>query len=69
MKLFSRPQVFWREACALDGSATPYVFQRILIFGAFAALVALVDSATGHRPEIEVAVAPYEVAGAALGSV
>ncbi|RUL89479.1 bestrophin family protein [Tautonia sociabilis] len=67
MKLFSRPQIFWREACTLDGSATPYVFQRILIFGGFAAAVAFVDSATGHRPEIEVAVAPYEVAGAALG--
>lgn len=67
MRLFSRPQGFWSEVCALDGSATPHVFQRILIFGAFATLVMLVDSATGHRPEIEIAVAPYEVAGAALG--
>lgn len=67
MRLFSKPQIFWQEAIALNGSVTPYVFQRILIFGAFSSLVLAVDTATDHRPEIEIGVAPYEVAGAALG--
>ncbi len=67
MRLFSKPQIFWQEVIALNGSVTPYVFQRILIFGAFSSLVLAVDTATDHRPEIEIGVAPYEVAGAALG--
>lgn len=67
MRLFSRPESFWRDAVALNGAATPYVFRRVLVFGIFAALVLGVDVALNHEPEIEIAVAPYEVAGAALG--
>ena len=67
MRLFNKPMAFWQEAVALDGSASPFVFQRVLIFGAFAGLVLAFDTAMGHKPEIEIGVAPYEVAGAALG--
>ena len=67
VRLFSKPKVFWQEAVALNGSASPFVFQRVLIFGAFAGLVLAFDTATGHKPEIEIGIAPYEVAGAALG--
>lgn len=66
-RLFSKPDSFWRDAVALNGAATPYVIRRVLVFGAFAALVLAVDVALNHKPEIEIAVAPYEVAGAALG--
>lgn len=67
MRLFSRPENFWQDAVALNGAATPYVIRRVLIFGAFAGLVLGVDILLNHKPEIEVAVTPYEVAGAALG--
>ena len=67
MKLFSKPKTFWQEAVALNGSASPHVFQRVLIFGAFALLVLIFDYANDHKPEIEIGVAPYEAAGAALG--
>lgn len=67
VKFYSKPDGFWRDAVALNGAATPYVIRRVLIFGAFAALVLGVDAALDHKPELEIAVAPYEVAGAALG--
>lgn len=67
MRLFVKPDRFWRDAVALNGAATPYVVRRVLIFGAFACLVLGVDYALDHKPEVEIAVAPYEVAGAALG--
>ena len=43
VKFYSKPDGFWRDAVALNGAATPYVIRRVLIFGAFAALVLGVD--------------------------
>lgn len=67
MPILTKPESFWKDAVALNGAATPYVIRRVLIFGAFATLVLGVDIAMDHKPEIELGVAPYEVAGAALG--
>ena len=67
MRLLAKSDNFWRDAVALNGAATPYVVRRVLIFGAFAGLVLGIDHALDHKPELEIAVAPYEVAGAALG--
>ena len=69
MVLFTKPGDFWRDASSLVGSATPHVFRRVIVFGLFAALVVAVDIASGHSPELEIEVAPYEVAGAALGLI
>jgi putative membrane protein len=62
-----RPGRFWRDAFALQGSMTRHVLGRILIFGAFATLLCGFDLIGHHSPEMEVGLAPYEVAGAALG--
>ena len=69
MNMFRKPGDFWRDALAISGSATPHVFRSVLVFGLFAALVVAVDIASGHSPELEIEVAPYEVAGAALGLI
>lgn len=66
MPLINRPGNFWREVIALKDSATPQVLHRVLIFGAFAALVYALDHAMGHRPELEIGLTTYEVLGAAL---
>lgn len=67
MRVFSKPDDFWRDAFALNGAATPYVIRRVIAFGLFAALVLAVDLGLNHSPEMDLAIAPYEVAGAALG--
>ena len=67
MNIPDRAWQFWRDAFAVNGSVTLDVLRRILAFGGFATLVCVTDRLTHHRPELEVAVAPYEVAGAALG--
>ncbi|OJW07472.1 MAG: hypothetical protein BGO49_26265 [Planctomycetales bacterium 71-10] len=67
--MFRKPGDFWRDALAISGSATPHVFRSVLVFGLFAALVVAVDIASGHSPELEIEVAPYEVTGAALGLI
>lgn len=60
---------FWREAFALRGSVTPRVIPDVLAVGAVAAGVAvaawLAEARFGVRLGLEVA--PFEVAGAALG--
>lgn len=64
----SHRSAFWREALAVQGSVTPYVAPRVLIFGAFSVLVTvlvpLVRDATGVDLSFEVT--PYEIAGAVL---
>ena len=40
---------------------------RLFLFGVFASLVCGTDWIGHHRPELEVGITPYEVAGAALG--
>lgn len=49
-----------------DGSATPAVWWRVLIFGAIAAVVTFVEL-NPRMPNLAVEVAPYEIAGAVLG--
>jgi ion channel-forming bestrophin family protein len=60
---------FWREAFALSGSATPHVFPNVLLFGVIAAAIDgsawLLERAFGIGLGLEVA--PFEIAGAALG--
>ena len=60
---------FWREACALQGSITPHVFPNVVIFGLFAAVVCIVANLVDRwfQVQIELEVAPFEIAGAALG--
>lgn len=62
-------KTFWREALALNGSATLRVYPNVLIFGALSAVicsvVCLIEEWTSVR--LELAVAPFEIVGAALG--
>ena len=63
------PRGFWREAVALRGSATPRVLASVFVFGALALLVwqaaRYAEREFGIGLVLEVA--PYEIAGAALG--
>ena len=60
---------FWRDAFALHGSITPRVLPHVLTFGLLAAAVCglawAAERAFAVRLGLEVA--PYEIAGAALG--
>jgi putative membrane protein len=60
---------FWQEALALAGSVTPRVVRDVALFGLAAGLVTLAarlaERWAGVRLGLEVA--PYEIAGAALG--
>ena len=60
---------FWREAFALRGSATPHVLADVAIFGVIAAAVCALAWWIEHQFGLYVGieVAPYEIAGAALG--
>ncbi|MDR3632359.1 MAG: bestrophin family ion channel [Isosphaeraceae bacterium] len=58
---------FWRSAYAFRAAAPPIVFWRVFIFGAYAFLVCGNDWVGHHHALLEVGLAPYEVAGAALG--
>lgn len=62
------PNSFWREACALEGSVTPRVLPHVLTFAVMALVVAVVSWQIEQHLgiTIEMAVAPYEIAGAAL---
>lgn len=60
---------FWRDAFAWQGSITPLVVPNVVAFGLLATAVCavawLVESVYGVRMGLEVA--PFEIAGAALG--
>lgn len=60
---------FWTEAFAIQGSVTPFILPQVLIFGAVAALITWAAWALESRYGILIAlqVAPFELAGAALG--
>lgn len=62
-------QGFWQEALTLEGSVTPLVLGQVVVFGLIAGAIALTgwiaDVRFGYR--LSLAVAPYELAGAALG--
>ena len=65
-----RPRVlpfsFLRNALSIEGSAAPLVAGRVAMFGFWAFLMALIHRSK-YLPDLNIAVAPYEVAGAALG--
>jgi putative membrane protein len=56
---------FWSEAFALKGAVTRQILRNVLIFTLFSLGVCLLNAAI--HPNLAVDVAPYEVAGAALG--
>lgn len=60
---------FWREAFAFQGSVTPYVLPRVFVFGLVATVIVvlswLLENLCNWKISLEVA--PYEIAGAALG--
>ena len=56
---------FWVEAFSIKEGVPPYVFRESLIFTLIAAGVFVLDKLT--KPDLGVDVAPYEVAGVALG--
>jgi putative membrane protein len=58
---------FWRDALALRGAVGLPVLGRLVVFGLFATVLCGFDLIGHHSPEMEVGLAPYEVAGAALG--
>jgi predicted membrane chloride channel (bestrophin family)/carbonic anhydrase len=60
---------FWREAFALQGSITPHVLPNVLVFGLIAAAICQVAwlSKWLYQVSIGLEVAPFELAGAALG--
>ncbi|WP_337177064.1 bestrophin family ion channel [Paludisphaera sp.] len=66
MRSRDKELLFWVEVFGVQGSAVPLILLRVLIFGAFAALVTLIDDAA-HGMSLHVGVGPHEVAGAALG--
>jgi ion channel-forming bestrophin family protein len=61
-----RQASFWIEAITIQGSATPLVLGRVAMFGVIALVVTAIDRYE-HLPNLGIDVAPYEVAGAALG--
>jgi putative membrane protein len=60
---------FWRDALAIEGSITPHVLPHVVAFGAISGAIVglahLEEQLWGVRLALEVA--PYEIAGAALG--
>jgi putative membrane protein len=68
MKLFQKPEKFWTEINQIEGSVTPYVIMRTLVFGLISLLVTIVEMHPTF-PRVSVPVAPYEILGAALGAL
>lgn len=67
--VFDDPRGFWREAFAWQGSVTPLVIPYVLTFGMIATAVCAVawleERLSGVTIGLEIA--PFEIAGAALG--
>lgn len=67
--VFDDRRKFWREAFAWQGSVTPLVIPYVLTFGLFATAVSvsawLVERL--YQVQIGLEIAPFEIAGAALG--
>lgn len=66
MRVPYTPFSFFEHAVGVDGSAAPLVFGRVAAFGAWAFMLSLINY-SDHLPDVHISVAPYEVAGAALG--
>jgi len=58
-------EAFWSEIFTLQGSVTPFVFRRVLVFGAIGLAVYWANELT--HPNLATDLGPYEVAGAVLG--
>jgi putative membrane protein len=67
MRFFLNPERFWTEIFQIDGSATPFVLRRTLVFGLIALLVTVVEKFTVLT--VAVPLTPYEVLGVALGAL
>lgn len=67
--VFENRRNFWRVAFAWEGSVTPLVIPHVLAFGLFATVVCLVAwlGETLYQVKIGLEIAPFEIAGAALG--
>lgn len=62
-------QSFWKEALALRESATLKVVPNVMLFGLLSALVCIAATTVEERFQVQLglAVAPFEIVGAALG--
>lgn len=60
---------FWRDAITLHGSATVKVYPDVLIVGAASTIICFVERIVEQcfMVHLELAVAPFEIVGAALG--
>lgn len=65
----TRSETFWKEAFALYGSITPHVLPNVFFMGAISVVICYLASLARQHLGIraELAVAPYEFMGAALG--
>jgi len=68
-KLFLPRADFWSHVFEWQGSGERMVHLTVVAFGGFAALVWFVDRVTPKQIDLGLAVAPYEFAGAILGSL
>lgn len=60
---------FWRQAFAIHGSITPHVFPNVLLIGLVTALFCVAEAIIERffNIRLALAIAPYELIGAALG--
>lgn len=67
--VFQDRRNFWRDACAWQGSITPLVIPYVLAFGLIATLLCVVAwvGEPLYGVKIGLEIAPFEIAGAALG--
>ena len=67
--VFQDPRNFWREAFAWQGSVTPLVIPYVLAFGLIAAAICILAWLEDrlYHVKIGLEIAPFEIAGAALG--
>ncbi len=67
--VFEDRRRFWRESFAWQGSVTPLVIPYILAFGLIATVICIAAWLEEHFFEVKLGleIAPFEIAGAALG--
>ena len=66
MRSLRTPFSFLANALSLENSAAPLVVGRVALFGLWALITALIHQSE-HLPNLNISVAPYEVAGTVLG--
>ncbi|OYW19201.1 MAG: hypothetical protein B7Z55_09315, partial [Planctomycetales bacterium 12-60-4] len=67
--VFEDRRGFWRDAFAWHGSATPLIMPYVIAFGLIATVIVVASWVIEHRFQLTIGleVAPFEIAGAALG--